>query len=123
MIRMLLEITVNRIWSNGSDPRYIRCARCGAVESETDNPARVTSHMKFRDGRLVEQTTTPPEWTCRSCGRSGPLEVGEELPNDTLARCRRRWICRNVFKVPGGVTTVTCPRCYTAQPALTTGIG
>ncbi|MCW2916617.1 MAG: hypothetical protein JWN52_4685 [Actinomycetia bacterium] len=37
--------------------------------------------------RSDDDDVTPPEWTCPACGRSGPLEIGEQLPNDTLAYC------------------------------------
>lgn len=56
--RVLISITLNR--GLQGDPVYIR-------------------------GRPIKHITTPPEWTCPSGGRSGPLEVGEELPNDALA--------------------------------------
>jgi hypothetical protein len=44
--------------------------------------------------------------------REGPLEVGEQLPNDTAVRCRRTCICGYAWNVP----TVICPRCETRQP-------
>jgi ssDNA-binding Zn-finger/Zn-ribbon topoisomerase 1 len=71
----------------------------------------------YRPGRPLEHVTTPPEWTCPACGRSGPLEVDEQLPNDVLTRCRRIILCRYEWKVPRDLVTVTCPRCYTSQPA------
>jgi uncharacterized Zn finger protein len=113
MIRTLLSIALNRYLQG--DPVHLRCARCGSI---SDAPRLlISSRTTIRPGRLPEHTTTPPEWTCPSCGRSGPLEVGEELANDTLTRCRRTLLCRYVWKVPGSVTTVTCPRCGTRQPA------
>jgi hypothetical protein len=65
----------------------------------------------------LEHVTTPPEWTCPSCGRQGSLEVGEQLPNDTLPRCRHTFLCRYTWMVPRDLATVTCPRCETSQPA------
>ena len=112
MIRTLISIALSRDLQG--DPVYIRCARCGVV---SDAPLRISSLTVIRRGRPPEHTVTPPEWTCPSCGRSGPLEVGEELPNGALTRCRRVLTYRYVWKVPSGLATVTCPRCYTSQPA------
>ena len=112
MIRMLISIALNRDLQG--DPVYIRCARCGTI---SDAPTRTLSVTTYRPGRPREHVTTPPEWTCPSCGRPGPLEVGEQLPNDTLTRCRRTFLCRYAWKVPRDLTTVTCPRCYTSQAA------
>ena len=116
MIRMLISIALNRNLQGG--PVYIRCARCGATASDLEGaPLRISSVTTIRRGRPPEHTVTPPEWICPSCGRSGPLEVGEQLPSDTLTRCRRTLICRYAWKVPRDLTTVTCPRCYTCHPA------
>lgn len=116
MIRMLLSIAMNR--NLRGDPDYIRCARCGMTASSMEGaPLMISSMTVIRGGELVDHIRTPPEWTCPSCGRTGPLEAGEWLANDTLTRCRRTLICRYVWKVPGNVGTVTCPRCYTRQPA------
>jgi hypothetical protein len=112
MIRMLIAVALNRDLQG--EVMYIRCAQCGTVD---DTPTRTLSVTTIRAGRPPEHISTPPEWTCPSCGRSGPLEVGEELPNDALTRCRRAFICRYVWKVPRSLATVTCPRCYTRQPA------
>lgn len=120
MIRMLICIALNR--NLHGDPVYIRCARCGAAASSMEGaPLMLSSLTVIRSGRLVEHTATPPEWTCPSCGRAGPLEVGEQLANDTLTRCRRSFLCRYVWKVPRSLATVTCPRCYTRQPAAHVG--
>jgi Zn finger protein HypA/HybF involved in hydrogenase expression len=113
MIRALIAIAINR--DIQGDPAYIRCARCGTV---SDMPVRTLSTTTWRPGRPPEHTTTPPEWTCPSCGREGPLEVGEQLPNDVLARCRRTFLCRYTWHVPRDATTVMCPRCETRQPAV-----
>ncbi|MFI7455498.1 hypothetical protein ACIBQX_49125 [Nonomuraea sp. NPDC049714] len=114
MIRMLISIALNRHLSG--DPRYVRCATCGTTASEHEAPLRVLVRFTTIDGRLVDGDQTPPEWTCPSCGRAGPLQVGELLPNDTLTRCRRTRLCRYHWKVPGSARVVICPRCYTAQP-------
>ena len=117
MIRTLIAIALNRDLQGG-DPVYIHCARCGTIGGEMEGtPMRISSLTVIRRGRPAEHTVTPPEWTCPSCGRAGPLEVGEELPSDTLTRCRRTFLCRYEWKVPCGLATVTCPRCYTRQPA------
>ena len=112
MIRMLIDIALNRDLQG--DPAYIRCARCGATADATARTLHVTTR---RPGRPSGHITMPPEWTCPSCGRSGPLEVGEQLPDDTLTRCRRTFLCRCTWKVPRDLATVTCPRCCTSQPA------
>jgi Zn finger protein HypA/HybF involved in hydrogenase expression len=112
MIWALIAIAINR--DIQGEPAYIRCARCGAI---SDTPTRTLSTMTWRPGRPPEHTTTPPEWTCPSCGREGPLEVGEQLPSDSLTRGRRTLICRYTWNVPRDATTVTCPRCETRQPA------
>ncbi|TMR09220.1 hypothetical protein ETD86_44520 [Nonomuraea turkmeniaca] len=114
MIRMLISIALNRHLSG--DPRYVRCATCGTTASEREAPLRVLVRFATVDGHLVDEDQTPPEWTCPSCGRAGPLQVGELLPNDTLTRCRRTLLCRYRWKVPGSAKVVICPRCYTAQP-------
>lgn len=122
MIRVLLSIALNRHLRG--DPVYIRCARCGAAASSTEGaPLLISSMTTVRRGQPAEHVVTPPEWTCPRCGRSGPLEVGEQLANDTLARCRRTFLCRYVWKVPGGLVTVTCPRCYTRQPVTRMRLG
>lgn len=112
MIRTLIFIALNRDLQG--DPVYIRCARCGLISGK---PYRISSSTTYRPGQTPEQTVMPPEWSCPSCGRSGPLEVGEELPNDTLTRCRRTFLCRYTWKVPRDLAVVTCPRCETSQPA------
>lgn len=113
---MLISIALNR--NLQGDPEYIRCARCGATASSMEGALLMVSSMTvIRGGELAEHIRTPPEWTCPSCGRAGPLEVGERLVGDTLTRCRRTLICRYVWKVPASVATVTCPRCYTRQPS------
>jgi hypothetical protein len=117
MIRMLISIALNR--NLRGDPVYIRCARCGTIAGDMEGaPLRVSSMIVIRHGQLAEHTVTPPEWTCPSCGRPGPLEIGEKLASDALARCRRTFLCRYVWKVPRTVVTVTCPRCHTRQPAV-----
>jgi hypothetical protein len=110
MIWALIAAAVNR--DPQGEPVFIRCARCGTV---SDVPMRISSVTTFRPGRPPETVTTPPEWTCPACGREGPLEVGEQLPNDAPVRCRRTRICGHVWNVPRDVTTVTCPRCETRQ--------
>lgn len=112
MIRMLIDIALNR--NLVGDPRWIRCARCGTIGSE--GSMRIQTKTRYRHGQLVDYIQTPPEWTCPGCGRGGPLEVGELLTNDTLVRCRRTFLCRYVWKVPGSLRTVVCPRCCTEQP-------
>ncbi|MFC5833142.1 hypothetical protein [Nonomuraea insulae] len=114
MIRMLISIALNRRLSG--DTRYVRCAACGTTASQLEAPLRVSVRFTTVDGHLVDGDQTPPEWTCPSCGRTGPLQVGELLPNDTLTRCQHRHLCRCRWKVPGNTTVVTCPRCYTVQP-------
>jgi hypothetical protein len=95
MIRMLISIALNRDLQG--DPVYIRCGRCGAIG---DTPTRTLHVTTYRPWRPAERTVTQPEWTCPACGRSGPLEVGEQLPNDTLTRCRRTFLCRYAWTVP-----------------------
>lgn len=112
MIRTLIFIALNRDLQG--DPIYIRCASCGTV---SDAPTRTLSLSTWRHGQPPQHITTPPEWTCPACGREGPLEVGEQLANDTLTRCRRTFLCRYTWKVPCDLATVTCPRCETRQPA------
>ncbi|MFC5753610.1 hypothetical protein [Actinomadura rugatobispora] len=97
-----------------SDPRWIRCAQCANIGS--DGTMRIWSSTTYRHGQPVDSIQTPPEWTCRTCGRAGPLEIGELLPNDTPVSCRRTFLCRYAWKVPSSLTTMTCPRCYTTQP-------
>jgi hypothetical protein len=109
---MLISIALNR--SMPSDPRWIRCTRCKTIGS--DGTMRFCGSSTYRHGQPVDSIETPPEWTCRACGRAGPLEVGELLPNDTLAHCRRTFLCRYTWKVPADLTTITCPRCHTTQP-------
>lgn len=92
MIRMLISIAFNRHLSG--DPRYVCCATCGTTASEYQAPLRVLTRFTTVDGRLVDGDQTPPEWTCPSCGRTSPLQVGELLPNDTL--CRRTHWCAEV---------------------------
>jgi hypothetical protein len=117
MIRMLISIALNR--GLQGDPSYIRCARCGTTASDLEGaPLKISSSMIIRRGQLVSHTITPPEWNCPSCGRSGPLEIGEQLASDALTRCRRTFLCRCTWKAPAGLATVTCPRCYTRQPPV-----
>lgn len=122
MVRMLILIALNR--NLVGEPVYLRCANCGTCASSLEGAALRTSHrFTTRAGSVIDSTTTPPEWECPNCGRQGPLEVGEELANDTTMRCRRRFLCRYSWRVPATVTTVTCPRCYTVQsrPASRSG--
>jgi hypothetical protein len=114
MIRTLIAITLNR-GLIGED-HYVKCARCDTTASALEGaPLRTLSDIRITpiSQRLA---TTPPEWTCPACGRSGPLEIGELLANDTVVHCRRRRICRHTWKVPAALTAMTCPRCYTVQP-------
>jgi hypothetical protein len=116
VIGMLLSIVVNR--RIGGDPRYVRCGECGMEASELEGaPLRYLSTTTVRRDGSGETTVMPLEWACPRCGRSGPLAVGELLPAGTEVRCRRSFVCRYRWKVPAGVATVTCPRCYTRQPA------
>jgi hypothetical protein len=71
--------------------------------------------IELGPGRL-RQENAPPEFTCPSCGRDGPLVQGELLAADTTVHCRRRWICRYSWPVPAAMPRMVCPRCVTAQP-------
>jgi hypothetical protein len=116
LIWMLLSIAVNR--GLDGDPCYIRCARCGTIASELEGASlQISSMITIRRGEPASHIITPPEWDCPSCGCSGPLEVGEQLPADARARCRHTFLCRCIWNVPAAAATVTCPRCYTRQPA------
>lgn len=115
MIRLLLSIVMNRRLTG--DPQFIQCGQCGAIASDLGGARmRTITHIRIVNGRVVDGTTTPPEWECSSCGRSGPLVVGELLANDTWVACRRTFLCRYAWTVPASLTTMTCPRCYTRQP-------
>ncbi|MEV3925880.1 hypothetical protein [Actinomadura coerulea] len=100
MIRMLISIAVNR--SFAGDFRWIGCARCGTTGD--DARMRTRTSFTYRGDRLIDALQTPPEWTCRTCGRTGPLEIGELLPNDTLMHCRRTFLCRYSWKAPGSLS-------------------
>jgi hypothetical protein len=114
MVWMLVSILLNR-HLNG-DPEHVRCARCGHIADQFEAPMRTSSSFTVSQGRPLDGYQMPPEWTCPSCGRTGPMEAGELLSNDTPLRCRRRFLCRYTWKVPNVVTAMTCPRCYTRQP-------
>lgn len=77
---------------------------------------QLSTRFRIADGHVVDGATTPPEWHCPSCDRSGPIVTGQLLPNDTPVTCRRTFICRYAWNVPARLTTMTCPRCYTIQP-------
>lgn len=119
MLRTLLDIAMN--WTvRGEDPPHVRCRRCGAIHSEGAGGGHFLTTASFTvqqtaEGQAVSDSlTTPAEWVC-PCGRRSPLEIGELLTNDTPVSCRRRWICRNRWRVPGEVTQMTCPCCWTDQ--------
>jgi hypothetical protein len=114
-VALLISIALNR--DLDGDPSYVRCARCGTAAGSLEGAPLITL-VQFRvgPGGPHDHTETPPEWTCPSCGRAGPLEVGELLENDAVMVCRRRWICRYEWRVPAILEAVTCPRCYTRQP-------
>jgi hypothetical protein len=86
-----------------------------AAAVNRDVPMRISSVTTFQPCRPPETVTTPARVNLPSCGREGPLEVGEQLPNDTAVRCRRTRICGYAWNVPRDTTTVTCPRCETRQ--------
>lgn len=113
MVRMLLSILLNR--DLAGDPEYVQCARCRHITASFEAPMRTRSSFTVSRGRPSEGYVMPPEWTCPSCGRTGPLETGELLSNDTSVRCRRTFLCRYSWTATGIAATVTCPRCYTRQ--------
>jgi ssDNA-binding Zn-finger/Zn-ribbon topoisomerase 1 len=114
MIRTLIALALNR--SLSGEDRYIKCTRCNTMASALEGaPLLISASIQVAPTSL-RQTITPPEWICPACGRSGPLEVGELLVNDTAVKCRRRWICRYTWTVPSTLAVMTCPRCRTVQP-------
>lgn len=113
MLRLLLAIAVNR--DLAGEDHYVRCARCGTIAGPADGAPLITI-TQVSLGPDPGSLQTPPEWICPSCGRIGPLEIGELLVNDTTVRCRHTFLCRYTWRAPAAVATVTCPRCYTTQP-------
>ncbi len=113
MLWTLVNILFNR--DLAGDPEHVRCARCGYTADQFEAPMRTRSYFTVSREQPPDGYRMPPEWTCPSCGRAGPLEAGELLSNDTAVHCRRAFLCRYSWAVPSTATVVTCPRCYTRQ--------
>jgi hypothetical protein len=118
---MLTLVAIILQWSmRGVDLRHVRCARCHEIHAELVDGhfltiATFTMRKTAGGHAMTDRLQTPEEWVC-PCGRRAPLEVGELLENDAPVHCRRRWICRNQWRVPAELDRMTCPCCWTDQP-------
>lgn len=120
MLKTLALIAMN--WTvRDQDLSHVRCVRCHEIHSEGPGGGafRVMATITMTrtdDGMAVtDSLQTPAEWMC-PCGRQAPLELGELLVNDTTVSCRRRWVCRNRWRVPAEAKQIICPCCWTDQP-------